>query len=195
MQQQELENTSQRNLHRLNSLEDYKVHANDPDVRGWTVKTSDHRTLGRVDSLIADTETKEVRYLEVNIDDAIANNEAPLQNKQPGAAGSTHVKVGEGGKQHLIVPIGSARVKADTDEVIIDSIKVEKLHSAPRIEKDEELTPGYELDLRKHFFDPNSDTQLYKRWEDRRNTTDRWGDSFYNEKYSADRFYQHRRGN
>jgi len=193
MSQENIEN-KQHSLERLQNLKNFEVDPNHPDVRGWEVKTSDRRRLGIVDSLIADTATKEVHYLEVDLDDAVANDEAPLKNKQPGSAGSTHVKVGAGGEQHLVVPIGAARVESDEDAVIIESIAVEKLHSAPRIAKDEKISPEHELDLRRHFFDAETDTQLFKRWENSRNTTRDWGSSFYDDKYSADRFYQHRRG-
>jgi len=193
MQQQNAKH-KQHNLERLRDLKNMEIAADDPDVRGWTVKTSDHRTLGVVDSLIADTATKEVRYLDVDLDDSIADNENPLKNKRPGAAGSTHLAVGQDNEQHVIVPIGAARIDKEEDIITIDSIDVEKLRSAPRIAKEGQISPAHELDLRRHFFDAETDTQLFKRWENARNTTKDWGSSFYDDKYSASRFYQHRRG-
>jgi uncharacterized protein (TIGR02271 family) len=52
---------------RLNELVDYRVSAEDPDPRGWTVVDQSAQPLGRVDDLIVDTDAMKVRYLEVDL--------------------------------------------------------------------------------------------------------------------------------
>ena len=50
----------------LSELPDYKVEPGDPDPRGWTVLSTDGRTLGRVEDLVIDTSAMKVRHLIVS---------------------------------------------------------------------------------------------------------------------------------
>lgn len=58
----------QQNLRRLGELRDFKVASDDPDPRGWGVRTRDGRVLGDVEELIVDPDALKVRYLEVDLD-------------------------------------------------------------------------------------------------------------------------------
>lgn len=55
------------NLRRLRDLKNFEVAKNDPDVRGWDVKTSTGRSIGEVKELIVDPDARKVRYLEVGL--------------------------------------------------------------------------------------------------------------------------------
>jgi hypothetical protein len=54
----------------LVSLEhdDFAVADGEPDVRGWDVVTTDQRTIGKVDDLLADPAALKVKYLTVDLD-------------------------------------------------------------------------------------------------------------------------------
>jgi uncharacterized protein (TIGR02271 family) len=54
------------NLKPLTELPDYKVEPGDPDPRGWTVVSTDGRSLGRVEDLVIDTSAMKVRHLIVS---------------------------------------------------------------------------------------------------------------------------------
>ena len=54
------------NLKPLSELPDYKVEPGDPDPRGWTVISTDGRSLGRVEDLVIDTSAMKVRQLIVS---------------------------------------------------------------------------------------------------------------------------------
>lgn len=56
------------NLRRLGDLDDFQVASDDPDIRGWDVKTRDGRDIGEVEELIVDPVARKVRYLEVDLD-------------------------------------------------------------------------------------------------------------------------------
>ena len=58
----------EQNLRRLGDLDNFKVASDDPDVRGWDVKTSDGRAIGEVQELIVDPAAQKVRYLDVELD-------------------------------------------------------------------------------------------------------------------------------
>lgn len=57
-----------QNLRRLGDLSDFKVASDDPDVRGWGIRTRDGREIGEIEELIVDPEARKVRYLEVALD-------------------------------------------------------------------------------------------------------------------------------
>ncbi len=57
-----------KHLFYLNELSDYKVASDDPDVRGWKVKDSDNRVIGKVDNLLVNKNTERVVYLDVVLD-------------------------------------------------------------------------------------------------------------------------------
>jgi len=54
------------NLKPLSELPDYKVEPGDPDPRGWTVVSTDGRSIGRVEDLVIDTSAMKVRQLIVS---------------------------------------------------------------------------------------------------------------------------------
>jgi len=54
------------NLKPLSELPDYKVEPGDPDPRGWTVLSTDGRSLGKVEDLVIDTSAMKVRHLIVS---------------------------------------------------------------------------------------------------------------------------------
>jgi uncharacterized protein (TIGR02271 family) len=60
-------------LKAMSDLPDYKVESGDPDPRGWTVRTTDGRTVGRVEDLVIDTTAMKVRHLIVAPEGASAN--------------------------------------------------------------------------------------------------------------------------
>ncbi len=62
------------NLKRLSDA-DLAVADGEPDVRGWTVISSDGREIGDVDDLIVDTDAMKVRYVQVDVDDDAASDD------------------------------------------------------------------------------------------------------------------------
>lgn len=98
--------TMQGNTHyrlaRLEDLDGYQVADGEPDPRGWDVRAADGRTVGRVDSLIADTGAMKVRYLDVALDgDAL----------------------GLPDDRHVLIPIGGATLTEKEDVVGLPALK------------------------------------------------------------------------
>ena len=87
---------SEYRLARLDELDDYKVADGEPDPRGWEVRASDGRRIGKVDSMIADTGMMKVRYLDVELD----RDELKLEEDR-----------------HVLIPIGGATLDAKDDVV------------------------------------------------------------------------------
>ena len=116
--------TASRGLQRLKELDDFEVADGDPDVRGWDVRTSDGRTVGKVDELLVDTGAMRVRYLEVKLD----RKELGLKEDR-----------------HALVPIGTARLDDDNDDVIVRETSADLL-GAPQYDRTR-LSEEYERSL------------------------------------------------
>lgn len=109
----------------LKELDDFDVASDEPDIRGWKVRSSDNREVGKVKELIADTGALKVRYLEVALD----RKELNLDDDR-----------------RVLVPIGSARLNDDDDVVVIDR-PAQDFAALPEYDR-KELNRGYEDRLR-----------------------------------------------
>ena len=87
-----------RRLVPLSDADGYHVADGEPDLVGWDVQTSAGRDVGKVKDLIVDLAAMKVRYLDVELD---------------GKA------VGIEDDRRVLVPIGTARLDDDNDDVII----------------------------------------------------------------------------
>ncbi|MBA3890226.1 MAG: DUF2382 domain-containing protein [Gemmatimonadaceae bacterium] len=117
-------------LARLDELDNYEIADGEPDIRGWEVKTSDGVTLGKVDSLIADSSAMEVRYIEMK------------------AKGDV---LGTSSSEHVLLPIGTARLDDDSDTVYVDRLPAGGLKGAPRFGRTA-LTTEHDRQLRDYYF-------------------------------------------
>ncbi|MBW3572014.1 MAG: DUF2382 domain-containing protein [Gemmatimonadetes bacterium] len=93
----------------LNQLDGYTVADGEPDVRGWEVISSDNRRVGKVDQLLVDTGAMKVRYLDVDVDDALV----------------------AGGDRHVLIPIGYARLEEGRSRVLVDSLAATDVAALP----------------------------------------------------------------
>lgn len=150
-----------KHLFRLGELNDYKVASDDPDVRGWTIVDRDNREFGTIDELIVDPDQEKVRYLDV-------------------VAKGSHAS---GNEEHLLIPVGVARIDDDDNRVIVRDINSEFLNSYPA-HRGDEITRDYEYEVVERFNRPDGTTTTATRHE---------GTDFYNsEIYNEDRFYTNR---
>ncbi len=93
-------------LRALSDLDDLDIADGEPDIRGWTVRTSEGTDVGEVDDLIIDTGAMKVRYMCVELDkDAFDLDDT----------------------RRVLVPIGTARLDDDDDNVFITSTSAQLL--------------------------------------------------------------------
>ncbi len=116
-------------LARLGELDDYKVAEGDPDIRGWDVRSPDGRKLGTVEELIAEPSTMKVRYMEVKVDKEAA---------------------GGRGDQFALVPIGTARLNEDEDDVIVNQLPAGGFNAGSAYSRGK-VTREYESSLRDEY--------------------------------------------
>ena len=103
-------------LAHLSDLRDYEIADPAPDIRGWTIKLRDGRTLGKVDDLIVDTDHLVVKFLEVKL---------------------AREYWGADDVEWMLVPIGAARLDEENDTVVVDRLPAGGLENAPRSRRGE----------------------------------------------------------
>lgn len=116
-------------LARLEELKGFQVAQGDHDIRGWEVRTPDDRKIGKVEELIVDPVERRVRYMEVKVD---------------GKA------LGIDDDRHILVPIGTARLKEDGHDVLIERLPAQGLMGAPAYKRGP-ITRDYETSLRNYY--------------------------------------------
>lgn len=132
-----------KHLYYLNELSDFKVDSDDPDVRGWKVKDVDNRVVGKVDNLLVSKERKRVVYLDVEVDKSIIDaNHDPYGNP---ASGDVHEFINKDGENHLILPIGLARLNRDEKYVYTDRIDHRTFAETKRKAKGADVDRDYEV--------------------------------------------------
>jgi sporulation protein YlmC with PRC-barrel domain len=108
---------------------DYEIVDGEPNIKGWDVKDTAGQTIGQVDELLFDPESRKVRYLVVDFDNEFLTSD---DNRK------------------TLVPIGIATLKDDDEEVILPNINAASLKELPAYEKGT-LTPEHESTIRRVF--------------------------------------------
>ncbi len=143
-----------RHLFYLNELSDYKVASDDPDVRGWDVRDADDRVVGKVENLLVNKRTEKVVYLDVEVDTSIIEkNHKPYGSP---AKSDVHEFINKEGENHLIIPIGHARLNEDKKFVYTDKINHQTFAETKRKEKGAHVDREYEVVVLESY---NRDTQ------------------------------------
>jgi photosynthetic reaction center H subunit len=147
-------------------LDKFRLPDGRPDPRGWSVRSADGKKLGKVEDLLVDTASNQVRYLEIDVDDDVRK---------------------AGGRDFALVPIGAARLDDDRDDVVVN-LTPQDLCDVPAYDR-QRPSRDYERSLR-GFLDerPNA---LANRPADM--SSNRGGDFYANPYYDARAFDGSRR--
>ncbi|MEO7361659.1 MAG: PRC-barrel domain-containing protein [Gemmatimonadaceae bacterium] len=134
-------------LSRLNDLDDFKVADGHPDIRGWDVKTTDGQKVGKVGDLVVDTGAMRVRYLDVEVEEAVA------ERATKGMHGKDH--------RHTLLPIGKVQLDEDNNDVLIDGFTLEQVAGMPRYDG-RNVTRDYERSLWSENEQPTANARNYE---------------------------------
>jgi len=134
----------EKDLHYLDDMSDYKVADDYTDPRGWEVKDTDGRTVGKVDGLLASKSAKRVVYLDVEVDESII--EKGHEKSAPASEG-VHEFINADGDTHLIVPIGMVQLDVENENVFSDRITHDTFARANRRQKRADFDRNYEVEL------------------------------------------------
>ena len=120
------------NLEFVDNLDDWKVHHDDVDPRGYDVKLADGTVVGEVEGLLADVSARRVRYVELELDDAIRREDV-------GGIFSDD-------DLYILVPVGIVRIDKVSNSVFIDGLGRDHIVRYPRYNRNRGYTTGYEID-------------------------------------------------
>lgn len=99
-----------------------------PDVRGWEVSAGDGQKVGEVHELMIDQAAGRVRYLDVEIDKAVAGSKG----------------------QHVLIPIGAAQLQESDDRVMVNGITASEVRTLPPYTQ-QALIRDYETQVLRYF--------------------------------------------
>lgn len=165
-----------KNLAFVDNLDDYKVHHDDTDIRGFTVKLTTGESIGEVEGLLADVNAKLVRYAEIEIDDEFISKNTGTYTDDD---------------RNVLLPIGLVTVDNDERSVTLNGIGFEHMVGYPRFNRSNGYTTTYELDTNHYLADFHEYGSKFDRnmfGYDRYSQRDTFDDTFY-----ASSFYTGRR--
>jgi len=132
------DNNTVTKLKKLENLDDWKVHEDDTDIRGWKIY-SNGIEVGEVENLIANTDTEKIHYIEVVLDKEV---DKYRDNSVRNSFGSEFFDLfGKDEDRKTIIPIGLIEID-NTKKRVISSRNLTPIHFAnsPRY-TDFESTP------------------------------------------------------
>lgn len=160
----------EKKLFYLHEIPDYKVADTYEDVRGWIVKDAGNRTIGKVDGLLVNKSEEKVVYLDVKVDQSVIE-EGHKTYDAPADSG-VHGFLNKEGEDHLIIPIGLARLDLKKREVQTNQIDYLTFAKASRFSKGAPIIPEYELKIYHNYVGRNTgeeniriNDEFYKRKE------------------------------
>ncbi|PPK86267.1 hypothetical protein CLV84_3190 [Neolewinella xylanilytica] len=160
----------------LDNLSGYKVHHDDVDPRGYTVKLPSGETVGEVEGLLADVDAKMVRYVEIEIDDDIINRYDRGRYTEE--------------DRHALIPVGLVHIDTKSNSVTLSGLENDHMTNYPRFRKDRGYSTRYEIDTNDylsgfHDYGNSYDRNRFSTDEYRR--ADRLDDDFYTSDFYATR--------
>ena len=160
----------------LDDLSGYKVHHDDIDPRGYSVKLRTGETIGEVEGLLADVDAKLVRYIEVDVDDSVINRYDRDRYTDE--------------HRHALIPVGLVHIDPSSNSITVAGITNDQIVDYPRFHKERGYTTGYEIDTNDylagfHDYGSTYDRNRYSSDEYRR--ADRLDDDFYTSDFYSTR--------
>lgn len=141
-------------LYYLDELPGYKVAEEYCDVRGWEVKDTDNRTIGKVDGLMANKIAERVVYLDVAVDkDLIENGHETYA--VPASAG-VHEFLNKDGDNHIIIPVGMITLDEENQTVHTNEINYSTFARTNRFSKGAAINREYEIALMHNYIPANA---------------------------------------
>jgi uncharacterized protein (TIGR02271 family) len=147
---------------------DFKIAEGEPNIKGWTVKDPQGRTIGEVEELLFDPQSRKVRYIVLDLEGNVLDLEP----------------------RNVLIPIGLAELNDSDDDVILPNVTAEQLQSLPLYEKDN-LSRDTEMSIRNTFAGlgaAGAAAGAAMTGRDSNTADDFYNDEYYNE----DRFYRNR---
>ncbi len=137
-----------KNLFYLDELSDYKVASDYPDIKGWDVRDSDNRVIGKVDRLLVNKIAERVVYIDVEVDHTIIEHG---HDPYAGTTTGVHEFLNKDGDNHLIIPIGMIII--DEENKIVHSAQIDHttFSKMPRFKSGSDINNDYEANVYRKY--------------------------------------------
>lgn len=166
------EGVCNKSLKFVDNIDDYKVHDNDVDIRGFTVKLLTGEVIGQVEGLLADVSAKLVRYVEIEVEDDIVDRyTADLYNDED---------------RNILIPIGLITIDSNKKTIFVNGVGVEDMINYPRFNRTKGYTTNYEIETNNFLSDFHEFGNTYRRsiFDTKRyRQRDTFDESFYASKF------------
>lgn len=190
-----------RRLKYLDNLDDYELHDNEPDIRGWDVYSQSGRKIGEVENLVVDTDAETIRYAVVELDDDLYSERDKDQSFFERISESVRDFFSDNDDRHILIPVGRLQLNADQDRLITTGLQGSQYANAPRYRynRNSFFQPRYEVAVVQFCTLPDDndyDTYRDEKYEEKDFTDvetirDR---SFYNtDLFSREHYFRHSR--
>jgi sporulation protein YlmC with PRC-barrel domain len=115
---------------RLQELDrsNFEIVKEEPDIRGWDVRSHTGHKIGAVEDLIIDVQERKVRYMIVDLDD----NELKLNHRK------------------ILIPIGLAELHKEHDDVLLPGVTLDEVCQLPDYDR-KHFTPDVERAISSTF--------------------------------------------
>lgn len=147
----------EKHLYYFHEMGDYKISSKDPDIREWPVKDLDHRTIGKVESLLVNKELGKVVYIDVEVDQSIIDaNHDPYSSP---ANLDIHEFINKEGENHIIIPIGMVDLNTDEKFVYTQTINYQTFAETKRYQHGSHINRDYERNVLSSYNRGNPETR------------------------------------
>ncbi|WP_018478827.1 DUF2382 domain-containing protein [Pontibacter roseus] len=147
---------------------DFKIAEGEPNIKGWTVKDPQGRTIGEVDELLFDPQSRKVRYIVLDLEGNVLDLEP----------------------RNVLIPIGLAELHEADDDVILPNITAAQFQALPVYDRDN-LTRETENSIRNALAGLGA-AGAATGAAMAGSTSDAPDDYYNHEYYNEDKFYRNR---
>ncbi|RYY08816.1 MAG: hypothetical protein EOO36_23245 [Cytophagaceae bacterium] len=102
-------------LRRLHDLPDFEMATGDPDPRGWPVRGRDGQAFGAVQELLVDPETRQVLYLNVQLDRGLPGVPPPAPHAET----------------QILLPLAAVSLDTEGSSVFITALSRDTISTYP----------------------------------------------------------------
>lgn len=149
----------------LTNLDDFKVHEDDTDIRGWNIYDRAGMQIGEVTNLVVDPTERRARYAVVELDNVGRHDSYHHDNFFERVGDDVKDFFGNDDDRHTLIPIGMIQIDNDDHKVHISNFDSNYISNGPRYRYDDKkfFSPNYELATARYYTSDDNDFRDYYR--------------------------------
>lgn len=151
-------------LNYLDQLDDFKVHEDDTDVRGWNIYDRAGMKFGEITNLIVDPTARRTRYVVVDLE----NNHSYNRDLNFFERVGEDIKdfFGDDNDRNVLIPVGMLSIDNEDNRVNVFNYDMGYVSSGPRFTYDTTtfVSPNFELATARYYsLDDETNNNYYRQ--------------------------------